>query len=922
MTVTETNTTRAVSAVESLTGATSAEEPLNLGQGTVSPRRIGGRDDQSPTGTYCGGQATRTVPVISAASRPVRGRDAELTAIGEHLDQLLAGAGTVALIEGGGGMGKSRLLGEVATMARRLSIRVGIGETNPRDSDVQLSALMEALFDGSAPILGRRVELLDARTAVEQRYWLLQNLEAWLEQAALKVPVLVCLDDLQWADSGTAAALRALPARLATAPVAWVLAYRPGQGSPEIRSATDHLKRNGAETIVLGPLDQVRVAHLAADVLQARPGRALLKMAERAGGSPFLLAELLSGLREEHLVSIESGQAELVESRLPHRVTECLRRELELMSDSARQIATVAAALSRRFSLSDLAMMLDVSASALLAPVEELILADMLVERGDKLSFQCDLIFEAVRASVPRPVRQALDRQAAVVLLAAGMCPVEVATRLAVSAEPGDEVAITTLVRAAEALGTADPGAAADLSQRTLKLLPRRHALRGPLVAETAVWLHAAARGEEAKAFADTALRDVLSPAQEAQVRQSIAGMFALSPDVRAESGRQALAVPGVPIILRTRHLASLSHNLVTAGRLNEARAALASAAKAVRRCRDVAGRFVLELAEGGLAYADGRFGPALELVEAALRTSLDVSDDTGRHLARQWRFDVLTALDRLDESLRMSAESAITARRDRQRWALAMFETGLGRQLLQAGRLPEAAAILAKRFTAEPAHQVVSALDAAGVAALGRVGLHTGDRSQARLATEIAHVMLDQGAPSVRRHAAWLLALQAMADGDALGAHRWLCALGEAERMSILPLFPMDVTDDAWLVRIALAAQDHELAVNAAASAQRRSAINPDVRSLAAAAAHADGLLRHSQQRLADAVELFDSGPRPLALASALEDLGVATAENGDTQQAVDALNRALELYAHAGATWDTGRVRGRLGRWACVAD
>jgi hypothetical protein len=178
----------------------------------------------------------------------------------------------------------------------------------------------------------------------------------------------------------------------------------------------------------------------------------------------------------------------------------------------------------------------------------------------------------------------------------------------------------------------------------------------------------------------------------------------------------------------------------------------------------------------------------------------------------------------------------------------------------------------------------VVSVLDAAGVGALGRVALHTGDRSLARQAAEIAHVMLDQSVPSVRAHAAWLLALQAMADGDPPGAHRWLCALGEDERMSILPLFPMDVADEARLVRIALAAQDHELAVHAVASVQRRSAINPDVRSLAAAASHADGLLRHSKQRLTDAAELFEGGPRPLALASALEDLGAITVKNGDT--------------------------------------
>jgi hypothetical protein len=276
----------------------------------------------------------------------------------------------------------------------------------------------------------------------------------------------------------------------------------------------DRLEREGAEKIVLGPLDQAGVAQVAADVLQAEPGRALLEMAERAGGSPFLLVELLSGLREEKLVRVEAGRAELVEWRLPHRVSESMRRRLERMSDPARQAATVAAALGRRFSLSDLAAMLDVSPSALLIPVEELINADLLVERDDKLTFGHDLIFEAVRASVPLSVRRALDRQAAAVLMAAGALPVEVAAQLAASAERGDEVAITTLQKAAQALATTDPGAAADLSQRALELAPRQHPLRGPMVAETALWLHAAARrGEEAKAFADTALRDVLPAA-------------------------------------------------------------------------------------------------------------------------------------------------------------------------------------------------------------------------------------------------------------------------------------------------------------------------------------------------------------------------------------------------------------------------
>src|SRR5580704_4470175 len=146
----------------------------------------------------------------SGLAQPVRGRDGELSALRRHLDQVLSGAGTVALVEGGAGLGKSRLLAEVAAMARGLAIKAGAGVADPGDSVVQLSALMEALFAGPSPILGRG-GLGDAHLSPEQRYWLLQDLQALLERAALEAPLLVCLDDLQWADSGTAAALRALP---------------------------------------------------------------------------------------------------------------------------------------------------------------------------------------------------------------------------------------------------------------------------------------------------------------------------------------------------------------------------------------------------------------------------------------------------------------------------------------------------------------------------------------------------------------------------------------------------------------------------------------------------------------------------------------------------------------------------------------
>jgi hypothetical protein len=135
-------------------------------------------------------------------------------------------------------LGTSRLLKEVVTMAGGQSIKVGSGASDPGDNVVQLAPLMEALFDGPEPIL-ERAAIRSEHTSPEQRYWLLQDLETLLEKAALTAPLEVCLDDLQWADNGTAADLRSLPTRLTTVPVGWVIALRPGEGSSQLRSAMD-----------------------------------------------------------------------------------------------------------------------------------------------------------------------------------------------------------------------------------------------------------------------------------------------------------------------------------------------------------------------------------------------------------------------------------------------------------------------------------------------------------------------------------------------------------------------------------------------------------------------------------------------------------------------------------------------------------
>jgi AAA ATPase domain len=429
--------------------------------------------------------------------------------IGERLAAAREGRGAVVFVQGRAGFGKTRLLAEAAAMAGRAGVRAGFGAVQASDQVVPMAGLVAALFDGREPLVDPaarcRLHFLP-----EQRYWLLEELESLLEEAALASPVLVCIDDMHWADGGSLAALRTLPPRLAHLPIMWLVSFREGQARAELRAAIENLEEIGAQILLLGPLDGDAVGKVARDLLGAEPDPGLLELAGRAHGSPFLLVELLRGLQEDALVRTDSGHATLVEARLPTRVTDSMRDRLFRLSEPARRAALVASVLGRRFSFGHLSAMLDEPPSALLTPVDELLRADLLAEDDGLLAYRHDLIREAVQDTLPPTALRALRRQAVDALLATGSPPVEVAAQLAASAEPGDQVAVRTLREAARALGSSDPGAAADLTRRALELAGAGDPLRGPLAAETALLLHAAGRVEEGKSFADHALGEAL----------------------------------------------------------------------------------------------------------------------------------------------------------------------------------------------------------------------------------------------------------------------------------------------------------------------------------------------------------------------------------------------------------------------------
>ncbi|MFF0578196.1 helix-turn-helix transcriptional regulator [Streptosporangium saharense] len=339
----------------------------------------------------------------------MRGRAPEWATVLRLLET--AGApGHVILVEGEPGAGKSLLLAEARTAASRAGTAVAAGRADVLGRLTPLGPLLSALDESPSAAAVTRNAMPDGPSLL---MWLAGQVRAALERRAERGPLLVTLDDLQWADPATLMALRALPAQLTGLPLTWLLAHRPTEGTDDAR-LFDLLRHEGATTVTLRPLCGRAVAQVAADTLGALPDEELTALAAQAGGNPFLLVELLTGLCEEDAVKVEGGLARLtgaVPPALPRRVHTAVRRRLDEVSTRTRHLLEAAAVLGRSFSPAYAAEMLGETPAALLPALEEALAAGVLVATPDELAFRHELLWRSVVETVPAPVRRALHGQ-------------------------------------------------------------------------------------------------------------------------------------------------------------------------------------------------------------------------------------------------------------------------------------------------------------------------------------------------------------------------------------------------------------------------------------------------------------------------------------------------------------------------------
>lgn len=224
-----------------------------------SPARQGAR----PAGAHRGN--TLRPPTMSS---PIRGRADYLAVIEDRIADLQNGHGSMLLIEGPPGIGKSRLLEEVAALATPLGLRPLSSKAFEDQQTVPFAPLFDALVGADPPIVDIAT-LRELSTASDVRYWVVNDLRESIASAAATAPSVISIDDVHWADNGTVRALRALIARLGRAPVLWTFAMRPLGGRPGVRdaiNATAAAQGQSAHHIFLGALDDDAVALIAGDL--------------------------------------------------------------------------------------------------------------------------------------------------------------------------------------------------------------------------------------------------------------------------------------------------------------------------------------------------------------------------------------------------------------------------------------------------------------------------------------------------------------------------------------------------------------------------------------------------------------------------------------------------------------------------------
>ena len=790
------------------------------------------------------------------------------------------GQGALVVISGEPGIGKSAVLRAVVEQAARAGFKVGSGKAEQGDQIAPGAPLLVSLRSGTHPLLPG-----DAFASLAQLYdqplWLVDRISALLEELAVHGPVLIAIDDVQWADRLTRFALRVLPARLAGSPVVWAVTSRwlPSDPLDELIAGVD--EATAITRIELGPLTLTDIDDIASDLLGAEPSEQTRKLLGGVGGNPFWAVQVIEGLARRHERGQDAGD-------LHAELSVGVRARVGGLSGPAGALIRLAAVWGRSLGLADAGHLLGSVSDAQVALLAREGVDNGLLGNADgEIFFPHDLVREAVYADIPPGDRRALHRACARFIVQDGRSALAAARHFRACAVKDDEEAVLALEQAARECMVSMPDQAAELAEQAFALTTQTHPLwlvAGERTVETLVNVQ---RDTEALTVADRLLAVADDPETIARIELQACRALWCAGDCREMELRagQALAADGVSAVLRAQ--LSAAHALAASRTQSAPRAeTMAQAAFAEgNRLNDTYSQRLAVVALIETARNEGRHRLALDRFSDLRRLS------DSAYEAEEIR--TLQHLDRYDD-----AEAMLAKIREAQQDADSQAPSMLYAQMWQDHNLArfdaaEAGARTLLRLADETGNYGFG-LNARMV--LAAVASYRGEL--ARATAMLAPIVSNDDAPRLRLMQGWLKA----STGEYAASLAILGPMLEATEEFRDP-WPWSPPWMRILARIGLDGGDPEFARRAAHIADLAAQRNPGVPTLEGSALHIRGMLADDPALLASAVRVLRDSPRPLLLADALKELGATLLAHRRADEGVDALVEAAEIYQNVGA-------------------
>jgi tetratricopeptide (TPR) repeat protein len=328
------------------------------------------------------------------------------------LGDALSGNGRIALVGGEPGIGKSRLAEELVGRAGAAGAEIHWGRcweeggTPPYWPWLQVlracvrergaDQLADELGGGAAevaelvPDVGRQLPELpptsDSTDPPRARFRLFDAVSGFLTRASRTRPLVIVLDDLNWADNESLRLLEFVTRQLAETHVLLVGTYRDielSRGHPLAQTLGELSRERIFERILLRGLGHDDVSRFIEVACGFEPDVALVEAVHaQTEGNPFFVGEVVSLLREEGALTPEaSGTPERWSARIPDGVREVVGRRLERLSSPCSSTLAVASVIGREFELGQLGLLVDdLDEEALLTALDEALGAHLVEE--------------------------------------------------------------------------------------------------------------------------------------------------------------------------------------------------------------------------------------------------------------------------------------------------------------------------------------------------------------------------------------------------------------------------------------------------------------------------------------------------------------------------------------------------------------